>query len=68
MPSTLPGRHRVSRRARLLDAWSGGPGVDAVATALVLAASRRSVSALSHDRPIRLGRGTCALVADTRTA
>ena len=50
MPSTLPGRHRVSRRARLLDAWSGGPGVDAVATALVLAASRRSVSALSHDR------------------
>ena len=35
----------------LLDhAWSGSPGVDAVVTALVLAASRCSVRAPSHDR------------------
>jgi hypothetical protein len=31
-------------------AWSGRPGVDAVVTALVLAGSRRSVSASNHDR------------------
>ena len=30
--------------------WSGSPGVDAIVTALVLAASRRSVSAPSDDR------------------
>ena len=34
----------------LLYAWSGSPGVDAVVTALVLAASGRSVSVPSHDR------------------
>jgi hypothetical protein len=40
-----------TKRHALLDyAWSGNPGVDAVVTALVLAASRRSVSAPSHDR------------------
>ena len=36
--------------AWLVHAWSGSPGVDAVVTALVLAASRRSVSAPRHDR------------------
>ena len=35
---------------RLLHAWSGSSGVDAVVTALVLAASRRSVTVPSHDR------------------
>jgi hypothetical protein len=39
--------------ALLVDAWSGSPCVDAVVTALVLAASRRSVSAPSHDRTDR---------------
>ena len=32
------------------DAWTGSPGVDAVATFRVLGASRRSVSAVTHDR------------------
>jgi hypothetical protein len=40
----------LDRHAWSLYAWSGSPGVDAVVTALMLAASRRSVSASSHDR------------------
>jgi hypothetical protein len=43
------GRHEPAR-AWLLHASSGSPGVDAVVTALVHAASRRSVSTPSHDR------------------
>ena len=41
---------REPARAWLLHAWSGGPGVDAVVTALVLAAPRPSVSAASNSR------------------
>jgi hypothetical protein len=52
----------------LLDhAWSGSSGVDAVVTALVLAASRPSVSAPSSGGPIRRRRATCALVATSRS-
>ena len=43
-----PGSIQLPRLLR--HAWSGSPGVDAVVTALVLAASRCSVSAPSHDR------------------
>jgi hypothetical protein len=42
----------ASRCMLLLHARSGSPGVDAIVTALVLAASRRSVSAPSHDRTV----------------
>jgi hypothetical protein len=41
--------------------------VDAVVTALVLAVSRRSVSAPSQVGPVRLRRGACALVARCET-
>ena len=47
-----------------LDAWSGTSRVDAVATALVLATSRRSVSPPAMIGPVCLRRGTCALVAN----
>jgi hypothetical protein len=40
----------LRRQALLLDAWSGSAGVDAVVTALVLAASRPAVSAPSSGR------------------
>jgi hypothetical protein len=43
-----PAAYAPARRLRY--AWSSSPGVDAVVTALVLAASRPSVSAPSHDR------------------
>jgi hypothetical protein len=42
-------------------AWSGSPGVDAVVTGLVLAASRRSVVAGATIGPVRLQRGTLRL-------
>jgi len=58
-PSRAPGRWRIN-------AWSGSSGVDAVVTALVLAASRPSVSALSSGGPIRRRRATSAPVANTR--
>jgi len=53
----------TSRRS----AWSGSPGVDAVVTALVLAASRRRVSAASGRGPIRPRRATCAFVSMSRS-
>lgn len=39
----------------LFDAWSSSAGFGAVATALVLAAPRRSASAQSNDRPCSSG-------------
>lgn len=53
MSPTLPGRHRVSCRARLLDAYSGRAGIAAVMTASMLAADRPSVSARAPGRPRR---------------
>ena len=50
----------------LLYAWSGSPGVDAVATALVLATSRRSVSAASNDRTDPSASCECAPMARSR--
>ena len=60
-PRSPPARgpRRAADHAR-----SGSAGVDVVMTALVLASSRRSVSARAVIGPIGLRRGVCALVAD----
>ena len=56
----------ATERTLLPHAWSGSPGVDAVVTALVLAASRLQLAPRATIGPIRLRRGACALVAMTR--
>jgi len=53
----------VPRGVLLVDAWSGSPGVDAVVTALVLAASRRSVGT-PDDRGKDLFVHRCAIAGD----
>jgi hypothetical protein len=60
------GRSRCLCRAWLLHAWSGSAGVGAIVTALVLAASRPSVSAPISGGPIRRRCATCGLVARRR--
>ena len=50
-------------RALPRDAWSGSPGVDAVVTALVLQLPDVQLAPRATIGPIRLRRGTCAVVA-----
>jgi hypothetical protein len=65
--ATDRGRHRVSCRARLLDAYRGSVGAEAVVTAFVLAAPRTSASTQSAVGPIPQRWTACAPVARSRS-